>query len=218
MAFAEQNSRPEQVTTHMRKNSGEIAAVIRERICLRAGTDEMLLHEGQLATEFGVSRTPIRQVLQMLAYESLVETRSGIGTIVPPLLPAAQDADETAFRAILTAAATCPLAEVRLPDVVHLRLGEARRALRDDSLAGDEKLFASLSALLEVTVALVGDHILVTALRAAYWRHIRWSLACEADARDVALARLAHLVSEAMALAEEGDLPALLSLLNNYTV
>lgn len=52
-----------------------------------------VLYENSLAEEFGVSRTPVRQVLQRLAYEHQVETRTGIGTVVPPLDPdgAAQD-------------------------------------------------------------------------------------------------------------------------------
>ena len=40
------------------------------------------MREEELAKEFGVSRTPIRQVLQILEYEGLVTTRPGIGSIV----------------------------------------------------------------------------------------------------------------------------------------
>jgi DNA-binding GntR family transcriptional regulator len=41
-----------------------------------------LLVETELAAEFNVSRTPIRQALQRLDYEGLVETRNGVGTTV----------------------------------------------------------------------------------------------------------------------------------------
>lgn len=41
-----------------------------------------LLVETELAMEFNVSRTPIRQALQRLDYEGLVETRNGVGTTV----------------------------------------------------------------------------------------------------------------------------------------
>ena len=44
-----------------------------------------ILYENSLAEEFGVSRTPVRQVLQRLAYEHQVETRTGVGTVVPQL-------------------------------------------------------------------------------------------------------------------------------------
>jgi DNA-binding GntR family transcriptional regulator len=40
------------------------------------------LREEELANEFGVSRTPIRQVLQILEYEGLVNSRPGVGSIV----------------------------------------------------------------------------------------------------------------------------------------
>jgi DNA-binding GntR family transcriptional regulator len=40
------------------------------------------LREEELANEFGVSRTPIRQVLQVLEYEGLVSSRPGVGSVV----------------------------------------------------------------------------------------------------------------------------------------
>lgn len=55
---------------------------IRERICLLRYPPGMALSEGALAVEFGVSRTPIRRVLNRLEFEGLVESRHGVGTIV----------------------------------------------------------------------------------------------------------------------------------------
>jgi DNA-binding GntR family transcriptional regulator len=45
----------------------------------------MLLKETELAHEFGVSRTPIRDVLHQLKFEGLIETRNGVGTFVTSL-------------------------------------------------------------------------------------------------------------------------------------
>jgi DNA-binding GntR family transcriptional regulator len=59
-----------------------IYKAIRERICLLEYAPGTVLNEGQLADEFEVSRTPIRNVLQRLNYEGLLETRNGVGTIV----------------------------------------------------------------------------------------------------------------------------------------
>mgnify|MGYP001506418475 CR=1 FL=1 len=59
-----------------------IHAEIRERICLLHYPPGHTLSEAELAREFGISRTPIRRVLQRLEYEGLVESRHGIGTIV----------------------------------------------------------------------------------------------------------------------------------------
>jgi DNA-binding GntR family transcriptional regulator len=55
---------------------------VRDRICVLEYPPGMLLGEVALAKEFGVSRTPIRQVLQRLEFERLVETRNGVGTLV----------------------------------------------------------------------------------------------------------------------------------------
>ena len=62
-----------------------IQAEIRDRICLLAYPPGTVLREGALAIEFGVSRTPIREILQCLAYMGLVEVHNGVGTIVTEL-------------------------------------------------------------------------------------------------------------------------------------
>lgn len=58
---------------------------MRQRICLLSYPPGTRLNEGKLAQDFHVSRTPVRNVLQRLNYEGLVETRNGIGTIVTHL-------------------------------------------------------------------------------------------------------------------------------------
>lgn len=55
---------------------------IRKRISLLHYPPGMALSENVLANEFGVSRTPIRRILQRLEFEGLVATKRGIGTIV----------------------------------------------------------------------------------------------------------------------------------------
>ena len=55
---------------------------LRDRICLFEYSPNTLLREAELAAEFGVSRTPIRQILQRLEGEKLVDIRDGVGTIV----------------------------------------------------------------------------------------------------------------------------------------
>lgn len=201
----------------MRKTNAEIAAIIRERICLNGHEPKIVLHEGQLATEFGVSRTPIRQVLQMLAYENLVETRSGVGTIAPPLVAANRKSDVRAFRALLGAAAQCPIPDTRVPPQVLDRIRDAIRLL-EMSERPDTFMVQSLAAQCEALMLLVSDHIVATALRSAYWRHVRWCLHPEFNALAEARVEFETLLRESQQLAEEGAVQPLLDRMTNVVV
>ncbi|MGF1620203.1 MAG: GntR family transcriptional regulator [Rhodomicrobiaceae bacterium] len=59
-----------------------IYSAIRERIALLDYAPGERLSEGDLADEFGVSRTPLRKVLGRLEVEGLLESRHGVGTFV----------------------------------------------------------------------------------------------------------------------------------------
>ena len=59
-----------------------VFSALRESICTLGKPFGTVLREVELAEEFGVSRTPIRQALHQLAAIGLVETRNGVGTIV----------------------------------------------------------------------------------------------------------------------------------------
>lgn len=59
-----------------------IYSELHDRIILLQYPPGTVIRETDLAEEFGVSRTPIRQVLQRLQFEGLVETRNAVGTIV----------------------------------------------------------------------------------------------------------------------------------------
>ena len=65
---------------------------IRSRIYTLDYPPGEVLREEEIAQEFGVSRTPIRQVLQTLENEGLVTSKSGIGSIVTTVdLPALKE-------------------------------------------------------------------------------------------------------------------------------
>jgi len=55
---------------------------LRDRICLLVYKPGTILKESDLAKEFNVSRTPMRQALQRLQFEQLVETKKAVGTVV----------------------------------------------------------------------------------------------------------------------------------------
>ena len=62
-----------------------IYEVLRDRICLLEYPPGTLLRETDIAEEFDVSRTPVREALQRLAYGGLVISKSGVGTRVTSL-------------------------------------------------------------------------------------------------------------------------------------
>ena len=72
-----------EIQTEEREEGTEaIYRSIRERICLGDFHPGAVLSENALAAEFGVSRAPIRRVLQRLEFEKLVTTKPYVGTIV----------------------------------------------------------------------------------------------------------------------------------------
>ena len=75
------------------KSSTAIADTLRADICLNRDIADGMLHEMALAQRFGVSRTPIRQALQRLAYERMIAVKSGVGSVVTPLEGSMRAAD-----------------------------------------------------------------------------------------------------------------------------
>ncbi len=65
-----------------RSSVQQVYSVVLDRICLLKYPPHTLLREGELAREFGMSRTPIREVFLRLALMGLVASRNGVGTFV----------------------------------------------------------------------------------------------------------------------------------------
>ena len=55
---------------------------LRMRICLLDLAPGSRLNERDLAAEFGISRTPMRAVLQRLEHDRLIDSQHGRGTTV----------------------------------------------------------------------------------------------------------------------------------------
>ncbi|WP_419913398.1 GntR family transcriptional regulator [Hoeflea sp.] len=68
-----------------RKRFDHIHMALRQRITTLQYEPGMRLDVDRLSEEFGVSRTPVRNVLQRMDQEGLVITRHGVGTIVAPI-------------------------------------------------------------------------------------------------------------------------------------
>jgi DNA-binding GntR family transcriptional regulator len=63
----------------------QIYEQLRQRIATRIYPPGTRLSEAELATEFGLSRTPVRQALQRLATDGLVSIKNGVGVTVTDL-------------------------------------------------------------------------------------------------------------------------------------
>lgn len=74
-----------------RSNAAMIYDAMRQRIATRQYAPGAWLKEQDIAAEFGVSRTPVRQALQQLETEGLVEVRNGVGVRVTEVDDAALD-------------------------------------------------------------------------------------------------------------------------------
>lgn len=62
-----------------------IQTEILKRICFLDYQPGFQLKEAELAEEFGVSRTPVRDAISRISHLGLVETRNGVGTVVMAL-------------------------------------------------------------------------------------------------------------------------------------
>ena len=65
-----------------RQRARQIYEELRGRICLLDYEPGAIIKERELANEFGVSRTPLRRVLQKLESDGLVLSKQGHGTVV----------------------------------------------------------------------------------------------------------------------------------------
>lgn len=68
-------------------DAAAIQRVLLERICLLHYKPGDQLKEAELAREFGVSRTPVRDALNRISHLGMIESRNGVGTVVVGLSP-----------------------------------------------------------------------------------------------------------------------------------
>ncbi|WP_224814977.1 GntR family transcriptional regulator [Hasllibacter sp. MH4015] len=193
-----------------RHNADTIATALRKRVCMEPPTSSPVLHEQALAAEFGVSRTPVRQALQRLAYERLVEVRSGVGTVISPLSPARKAQDIALAHALAHVAAQIegdrPLSEEAKAYIVAL----------DRQVASAEALdletnYTIRSTCIHVLTREMTNDILADALKAALWRLFRWRMAEAAEIASGIDPRLPQVMSRMAEATRVGTLRALLA-------
>lgn len=82
---------PGEESPGFRSNALLIYETMRQRVAIRHYAPGAWLKEQEIAAEFGVSRTPVRQALQQLETEGLVEIKNGVGVRVTEVDDAALD-------------------------------------------------------------------------------------------------------------------------------
>ena len=158
----------------------DIAQSLRLRICLLDPSQTHVLHENSLAREFGVSRTPIRQALQRLAYERLIETRTGVGNVVPPLPKGRLGQDCAILAGLLEVAAGTAGGPLPLAFRIEVAAMQVSLATRGATGPDATERFALHARLADVIRTLVNDQVLAEAISAIHWRVLR--VICHAEA------------------------------------
>lgn len=166
---------------------------LRFRICTTHPDTPMMLHEGKLAQEFGVSRTPIRQVLQRLSFEHLLETRSGVGTVVSTLDPAQRNLHFSMLSDMLNLCTRCCAPSLAMP--ARIQLATIGELATNPGEMPVESYFAVRARLLDLVSGLVLDPIAAEAHAALHWRVIRWRMQAAHEDIDAAFLGLRATVA-----------------------
>lgn len=172
-------------------------------------TASPVLHEQALAAEFSVSRTPVRQALQRLAYERLVEVRSGVGTVVSPLRDDQRATDINLASALLDVAANIegdrPLSIEATAFIIALE-----RQVTASKALDLETNYTIRSTMLGIVARELSNDILAEALKAALWRLFRWRMADAAAEPSGIDHRLREVIASMAEATKVGTVRALL--------
>ena len=189
------------------KSSAAIAEALRTDICLNRNIADGMLHEVALAQRFGVSRTPIRQALQRLAYERMIAVKSGVGSVVTPLDAPMRADDIRAAVAIIEAAGKCAPPSPA-PPAHFMSLAGILGMMDLAPLDNAEAFFDIRARFLNALSEMIENPILSDAFRAAYWRLIRWSLRDFATAPEPQIAHLRAVLQAAARAIQSGTIAA----------
>lgn len=190
-------------------NAESIANALRKRVCLEPPTASPVLHEQAIAEEFNVSRTPVRQALQRLAYERLVEVRSGIGTVVRALTNEGREEDIALAFALTDLAGEIESDRPISIEAASYIIALEQQVARTPSLDLDTNFSIRVSAIHTITNEMKND-IMADALKSALWRLFRWRLAEAADRPDGKDVRLPEVMAALRDAAQTGQLKPVL--------
>lgn len=159
------------VMNNMTKN--EIYIELRRRICLLDYEPGTRLNERALAQEFGISRTPLRDVLQRLEYNGLIASQHGHGTTVTSIdLKSLRDIYVTRMRLMdaMGDSSPAPIDPYMLEDMLGLEK-RCQKLLQ----SSDKREFAEIGVQLHnILHQLTTNEILVEMLDTLFYRSARF--------------------------------------------
>ncbi|KIC21080.1 MULTISPECIES: GntR family transcriptional regulator [unclassified Leisingera] len=180
----------------------DIQRLILKRICFLEYTPGDRLKEAELAKEFGVSRTPVRDAISRINHLGLVETINGVGNVVMELPPQkiAQVYEMRLHLAALIGATTPAQIEESHQD-------RARDLLQQAHLLGDQvdsRQYVIVNDQLNTLISdLIGNSVLRSFWTQAYYQAAStWHRVVDRAGAEVADALVAELVDLENALAE----------------
>lgn len=172
-----------------------IAKTIRDRIILHTSEQPLMLNEGKIAQQYGLSRTPIRQILQTLTICHMVETRPGKGTYATALQEGQMLRDMHTSRDLLIACSNCAVHPV--PNELMYRLMSISDKM--NSCGPDDRntvvLVDTMTRLCEMLHPLIEDPLLAQLYAAVFHRMLRWRVRMFAQHPEEVWDRMLGIVS-----------------------
>jgi DNA-binding GntR family transcriptional regulator len=152
--------------------SDQLYGILRDRITSGVYAPGSRFDPNAVATEFGVSRTPVREALARLEHDQLIETRPRSGTFVAR--PGVTDVHEVCQlrKGIEWLATGIAAAVMPLPQIAELR-AEVVEALADAEKGDYEPFFASDTRLHTEIVAATGNERLIR-VRSSTEPFVQW--------------------------------------------
>lgn len=181
-----------------RMDASAIQRLLVERICLLRYRPGDQLKEAELAREFGVSRTPVRDALNRISHLGMIESRNGVGTVVVRL---SEEQIRHVYEMRLELACLIGKLSPVAPDPGHLAAlqGLLQRARRlRDGFKADEYVLIN-HELHEVIASMIGNSSLRSMWLQTYVQAAStWYMVAqtrEAEVTDALLEELTDLVN-----------------------
>ena len=184
-----------------------IQSEIIRRICFLDYPPGCQLKEAELAEEFGVSRTPVRDAISRIKHLGLVRTRNGVGTVVVTL--SRKQIGHVYEMRLELATMIGTMSPREVSDQDRARIAELLGAAVDLEADFDARTYVELNDRLQKLIAdLIGNSLLRTFWRQAYYQAAStWYRVATLAGPEVA-ASLVQELGELKQAIDQGDIAA----------